>query len=1159
MTQGLRIRLLGTFEVERDGEILPEAAWHTQQAKQVLKILLLARGRPVASERLMEWLWPGGNLTATATTLRSTVHALRRALEPDRPPRAPSRYVVTRSPGYAFEPDQDTWVDLYAFEDLLDQIARTRHPGHKRRLLTQALDLYRGDLLEEDPYADWAILERERLRHRYLDALLELAELHANAGELDRAIAACRRALARDEFREPIYRALMRYQVLAGDVAAALSTYERCRQMLTNEFGAEPAPQTQALYQAILRGEVPIPARPMAQASSTPLALAPEPSLLPPLDAPFGDVLVGREDERDRLTGHLEQVVRGRGGIVAVTGDAGMGKTHLVLATLRSLANSRVSVLGTRCLATERALPFAPLTGALRRLLDTLSPTCLAELPPFALAQVAQLLPALHYSVPDLPAVPDTTPEENRGRLIDGVANLIIALSDQTPLVIFLDDVQWADEATLTTLGRLAYRAARHPLLLIVTYPPDALAENPDLHTVITHLAHDGLLNEITLGALTLTDVIRFVSLAWQRGEEEVTDLARHLHERTEGVPLYLVEVVREALSRSDTLPRPEDIPPVQGLAHVRTLILTRVSRLPQQARDVLHLAAVIGRAFPLDLLETAALSDPLPGLEVLLQRHFLREDGPGRLAFTHDVVRQVVYQALSPLARRRLHQQVADALVALHGPGPGSHAVAVAYHYRQAGARFTLPALRYAVLAGDHLRRVYGFRQASAHYRQALQLMSQVPPDDQAPTWVRRAYLGLGLACEALADWEGIVTTYTELRRWAEAQGDVDLSHQAARRLMVALTVIGRLDEAAVMAGDVLAAAGEEEETPLAEIFTRLRVVFGTGAVEGGTSGHTWPPYHRSPGVVGTPWVEATEVLGQELAPLPLGLYGWSLALQGHLDAAEACLRHAAHLAQATAQIPYQVMASHILAHVAFMRGDAEAIQEHLDRGFRLARQAPEAEWSTIWARLFEAYIHLHSGNVSSARQRFSALDRGLTGRSAFRSHHLSAWVGLALVALAEGRTEDALALLDQVLAQSQNLDVVSYFWAQVGEASIARRQGDLDRAGRLVQRTLAFAGERGLLFEYVAAAEEAARYAAARGTPEVAVPLLRDVVMLTENSPARGAAQAAREALARLMQVRGRGTDLSLESGTTGAERKRNARQVQKPEPGGKPTMAR
>ena len=287
MTSTLRIRLFGTFEVERDGVPIPETDWHTQQAKQVLKILILARGRPVPSERLMEWLWPGANPGATSTTLRSTIHALRRALEPQRPPRVPSRYVVTRSPGYAFQPDENTWVDVYAFETFLRKAERTRHAGEKRAYLTQALDLYRGDLLEEDPYAEWVLLERERLREKYLDALLELAELYAQEGALDRAIAACRRALARDEFRESAYRALMRYHVLAGDVAAALNTYERCRTMLRQEFGAEPAPQTQALYQAILRGEIqtvlPAPTAASPAPPATPTTESETPPTTPPL------------------------------------------------------------------------------------------------------------------------------------------------------------------------------------------------------------------------------------------------------------------------------------------------------------------------------------------------------------------------------------------------------------------------------------------------------------------------------------------------------------------------------------------------------------------------------------------------------------------------------------------------------------------------------------------------------------------------------------------------------------------------------------------------------------------------------------------------------------------------------------------------------------
>ncbi len=1115
MSESLRIRLFGTFEVERGGKRIPENEWHTQQAKQVLKILILARGRPVPSEKLMEWLWPGANPAATSTTLRSTVHALRRALEPDRPPRVPSRYVITRTPGYAFQADEHTWVDVYAFEDLLRRAERTRSPRDKRGYLTQALGLYRGDLLEEDPYAEWVLLERERLKERYLDALLELAELHAQSGELDRAVVVCRRALARDEFRESAYRALMRYHALAGDVAAALNTYERCRAMLQEEFGAEPAPQTQALYRAILRGEI----QTLTPRPTRATAVGPTSSrvYLPSYEMPFKEIFVGRTSELHRVQERVIRTAQGRGGVLAVTGQMGVGKTHFLLHALQS-PPAQATVVGIRCLAVEQALPFAPLIHALRRVLEPMPPAEVEELPPFALAQVAQLIPFLHTVVPDLPPVPDTTPEENRSRLIDGIANLLVALSDRSPLILFLDDVQWADETTLATLARLAYRAMRHPLLIILAYTPAEWQEKNDLRDLLIQLRHDRALEEIRLEELSEDDVRAFMAQVWHRDEEEIADLAHHLYEQTEGVPLYVVEVVREALARSPHLPRPEEIPPVQSVAHIRALVLNRVEHLPKTARDVLALASVVGREVPLDVLEIAAPADPLPGLEILLRRQFLVEVGNDRLSFVHDVVRQVIYASLSSLARRRWHRLVAEALIALHGSDAGPHAVNVAYHYRHAGPRYAPEALRYTVLAGDYLRRTYGFREAGEHYRRALRLSHHVLLDEQVREWVRRAYMGLGLAYEAQGNWEGIVTTYTALLEWAERQGDEELALQAARRLMSTLTVVGRLDEAAVMAGDVLAALGDGPGGVLREIFTRLRVVFGENTEE---APREITPFHRSLPPRGHPWEEVAARLGEELAPLPLSLYGWSLALQGHLEQAEACLTFTATTAEKGHQTPYAVLAHHFLAHVAFLRGDTRALQRHLDEGFLLARRVPAAHWSTLWGRVFEAYVHLHMGDVEGAAQRFSALDRELINRQGFRSHHLSASVGLALVALARNDVEAAIARLDPVLARRATLDVVSTFWSYVAEATIARRLKRVEEAIRHGEAALRLAGRRGLLFEYASAAEEYARIMTLAGTPRRALPLLKDALHAAERARAPGAQMVAHRAISRLHTI--------------------------------------
>lgn len=1093
------IRLLGPFEIERDGQPLPETVWHTQQAKQALKILILARGRPVPAERLMEWLWPGANPETTATTLRSTIHALRRVLEPDRAPREPSRYVVTRSPGYAFEPDENVWVDVYAFEQLLAQAARVRHAGHKRRLLTQALELYRGDLLEEDPYAEWALLERERLREQYLDALLELAELHAQAGDVQRAIAACRRVLARDEYREAAYRALMRYHVMAGDVAAALSTYERCRRMLKEEFGAEPAPQTQMLYEAILRGEVTPPPR---LPEWSPSHAEPRGPLfrLPPYSLPFDHLFVGRQEARERLNRRVEGVWNGSGGLVAVTGEMGMGKTHLVLHVLRQW-EKRVDLVGTRCLVIEQDLPFAPLIQVLRQMADGMPPERWQAVSPYAVAHVALLVPALYYHVPDLPPVPRTTPEEDRMRLIEALANVFVALSDQHPLVLFFDDIHWADEGTLAVLGRLAYRSTRHPLLLVVTYASEMVGENLDLQTLLAQLRHDGIVEEIPLHPLDEHEVAEFLARVWNCAPHDVADLAAHVHAMTEGVPLYLVEVIREVRSRTEARPRPSDLPAVQSLHPIRSLIRERMGRLPREARDVLQLAAVIGRSFPVEVLETAAPFDPLPAVEILLRQRFLQEEARGQLSFVHDVVRQVIYASLSGLARKRWHRQVAEALVALYGD-EGPHVVQVARHYREAGAQSRLTALRYTVLAADYLRRTYGFRQACDHYHRALQLANGLLVDDAVYHWVRRAYEGLGLAYEAMGDWEGIASTYRGLRQWAEEQGDATLALFAAQRLVAALVAVGRLSDAAALAGEVVAAYSEPN-SPVAEVFQRLHIVFAGESPSSGAPDEQWPAFIPPKPVAGKPWEELTHVLGGELAPLPLSLYGWSLALQGQLDAADACLAHAAALAERQKQVPYAVLAYHFAAHVAFLKGDSAAMEERLDLGFRRARQVPNAEWSTWWARVFEGYVLLHQGNVAAARERFRAVERALAGQTAFRSHRLSAWVGLALVAVREHRIAEAQARLDHVLAEWAMLDAVTGFWAHIAAAAIARHGERWEEAARHVRAALAFAGRRGLPFEYVAAVGEAVRLFTLWGKADQLEPLLRSLGQVLKTVP--------------------------------------------------------
>jgi DNA-binding winged helix-turn-helix (wHTH) protein len=183
----LQIRLLGTFEVQRGGEPFTPQDWHSQQTRTILKVLLARRGRAVPSDQLLEILWPGQDPHTTRRRLHVRISQLRRALHPE----DPSAFVLTVEGGYSFAAECNCWVDATTFEALAEE---GRHKQEEGELLgaiaayEAARELYRGDFLEEDLYADWAFAERERLRERFLTLLVELAECYAQQGRYRRAI-----------------------------------------------------------------------------------------------------------------------------------------------------------------------------------------------------------------------------------------------------------------------------------------------------------------------------------------------------------------------------------------------------------------------------------------------------------------------------------------------------------------------------------------------------------------------------------------------------------------------------------------------------------------------------------------------------------------------------------------------------------------------------------------------------------------------------------------------------------------------------------------------------------------------------------------------------------------------------------------------------------
>jgi DNA-binding SARP family transcriptional activator len=1132
MSGELRIALLGPLAVAIDGQPLADNAWRSRQERRLLGILLTARGKRVPTERLLDWLWPGADPAAAAITLRSAISGLRHALEPDGGARASSRYVVTRPGGYAWNLASGAWIDVEEFLALTSgpkaasgTSAAPAPSADAPAALERAVALYRGDYLADEPDAPWADDLRESLRERFLSALHDLAALRLDAGDYDAAIALARRGLEHDRLREPLYRALMRAQAQAGDIASALQSYERCRRALDEELGAAPSPQTRDLHAAILRGEISrsqyqridergsrVEARIARPPILDPSSSIPRQLARSPADPPF----VGRAPELAALQGWIAALDQRRGGVVAILGESGIGKTRLVSEALRSASGGAITIV-LRCAPLERGLPFAALSEALRPILRSAPIETLRRLPAVALAQVADLLPLLRERLPDLPPLPAAPPAEGRNYLLDGVVDLALALAREQPLIIWCDDAQWADEATLAAIGRLARRAPRQALLIILAYRSEELVENAALHTLLRSLGREMSLRPLVLGRLGDAEMTELLAGLAQAPPERVARLAPRLGASVGGNPLFLSVAVqslieaRGARSLAALLPDLDQSAPLPDLASappLRDLVLSRLERLPAGARALLEQLAAIGRPVSLDLIEQLAGPPALDAARTLLERQLLVEGDDGRIEFGHDLVRSIVAASLSSPQRRLLHRRAAEAIAALYGDQP-ERAAELAFHFEQAGRGVEAETLRYALAAGDYARASFGYREALGHYDAALwateRMGARAPAD-----LTRRAFAGRLLMHEALLDWDGIMATAARYERWSAARpGQPPLV--TLRRLVLLRALMGDLAGAARLSGEQ---ARRQSDAPAAidDMLRRTAVILepaepplqkienkGGEAEEGSSSAILYPRFRSADPPPGAPADDLPALLGPEEAALALFQVGWALLTQGLVRDAEPCLLRAYELAGATSQAAVAVVSALQLAHLGALRGDGVATEQWISTSLKTAQRAPEAAWASIWPRIHQAFLLLLDDRYEDARIGFEQMAARLHDLPAFQSHRASVQVGLGLLDLAAGKLDRAAERLHPEPAARQSLYGFVYVAAQHGLARIAALRasegsagGDLAPARALLAHALDYSARRSLLPEYVRSAIEVARIERDFGEAARARPLI-------------------------------------------------------------------
>jgi hypothetical protein len=485
----------------------------------------------------------------------------------------------------------------------------------------------------------------------YLFVLSNLAECLALKGRYTEAIEFCKKALELDGYREELHRNLMLYHYCGGEQALALKAYRDYAQTLKEELGTEPSPELMRLKEQIESRDVP---------GVDEMRRYPKPRS--PLKFPYSlsrTHFVGRDKEYALLDEWLKEVQRGMGRAVVIEGEAGVGKTRLAEEFLGYAKSHGVQVLSGRCYERELGAPLEPILEALEPLIDT-SSALAAEGP----------------EMPDHLLAHEQETAYERTRVYRALAGELVRESRDTghkALILFVDDLQWADSATLEFLPYLAKRIVDERILLIFTYRRE---DAPGLSGWLHRLAERReVTTTLSLDRLWREDLAQILGRMSSPSFQELASLAAFLHRESEGNPFYAVEYLRwliEAGTVEIDSRRRICALESEGLREgalpsgVRALIQTRLSTLGEEARNLIEFAAVIGRSFALDLLCEAASQGEarvFASLKPVMASGLVVETPQETYYFAHDKLRQAIYEGIETPHRRDLHLRVARAL----------------------------------------------------------------------------------------------------------------------------------------------------------------------------------------------------------------------------------------------------------------------------------------------------------------------------------------------------------------------------------------------------------------------------------------------------------------------------------------------------------------
>lgn len=694
----VELYLLGTPRVAVDG-----APRHLPyQGVAALLAYLAVTARPYSRESLATLLWGEVDDQRARHSLRNALYIIRRELRPASP-------LVAEDSEISLDAEQ-VWLDVDCF----------RRDIRQRRTvasLTNALALWRGPFLDglyvkgAPDFDDWVSRMREQLERLHQEGWLALSQAHELAGRWSEALDAGRHALALNPLNESSHRHVMRLYLQMGNRSGALQQYERYRAMLAEELGVEPDAHTRALYHQILVDSP--PARFLSIAHRA----------VPQREETAQTVFVDRQREMTALDHHLEEAINTkRGRLVLIEGEAGVGKTRLVNEWLAVPRGAHVLV--GRCFKAEHSVPYHPWIDLLCNSLSCIDWERL-ELPNLWLAELARLIPELGVVCSVLPLSAPLDPELSRGRLAEAMHQWLRALSHQRLVCLFLDDLQWIDRASLALLEYLLRHSTGLPLMMLGAQREREA--DPHWQEIEGILIREGLCHRMALYRLSFPEVDAIARNIGFRAADPDAFLKR-LFRETEGNPLFVIEILHSLQNMNVDSSGEWPIPTT-----IKGVIQSGLGRLSRQTRQMLVVAAVIGRAFDYRILHTITgqpIEAVLSALDEGIAAGIIVEQAD-HYDFAHGKIRAVLYSTTSCARRQYLHHRIARAVEKLHAGDLSSFFGFLANHFEAAGE--AEPACYYVLRAAKRAVELYADEDALSWYDRA-QALSERTHAELAP-----------------------------------------------------------------------------------------------------------------------------------------------------------------------------------------------------------------------------------------------------------------------------------------------------------------------------------------------------------------------------------------------------------------------------------------